>query len=53
MCRVANQYATIASDYDITPAAYARICIANDVQVSPGTYTVQQMFERVSITENS
>ena len=53
MCRVQNQYASIASDYDITPAAYARICIANDVQVSPGTYTVAQMFERISVTENN
>lgn len=53
MCRVANQYATIASDYDITPAAYARICIANDVQVPAGTYSVAQMFNKISVTENN
>lgn len=51
MCRVANQYSTTVSDYQITQGAYARICIANDKTVTAGTYTTEEIFNRLSIIE--
>lgn len=51
MCRVANQYATTVANYQITPGAYARVCIANDVLCNKEAYTIEELFNRVSITE--
>ena len=53
MCRVANQYSTTVANYQITPGAYARVCIANNALCNKEAYTIEELFDRLSFTEQA